>query len=225
MRTRESVAALLVILLALPTEAQTLAGPVEIRIRLTGLERYEAPGFAKIERDRFTGQSIHLTGSFVQWTVPDSPHTRSVLRPAKRITGLALAAHDGLLEFAPEGEREHVYVPLDSLARTEEALVPRDRNAWFQAGLLAGIAVFFLVCKAFLNTCGDEGGCGGGTALFGLSIGGGTAVGALIAQNGRTTWRTVPRSELERRLNADNQQDATDQPHQSAHSCGGRVGM
>jgi hypothetical protein len=34
-RTRQPIAALLVRLLAMPTDAQALAGPVEIRIRLT----------------------------------------------------------------------------------------------------------------------------------------------------------------------------------------------
>jgi hypothetical protein len=215
MRTRQQVAALLVLLLAMPTEAQTLAGPVEIRIRLTGLERYEAPGFAKIERDQFIGQSIHLTGSFVQWTQPDRPHTRSVPRPGTRITGHAVAAHDGLLEFAPEGDREHVYVPLDSIARIEEPVVPRSQHAWAKGGLLAGIGFFRLV-YALVATFGcDE--CGGdGAPLFGGGIGGGIAIGALVAQNGRTTWRTIPLSELERRLNPDHK-TAADQPHEGAH--------
>jgi hypothetical protein len=201
MRGKQLISALLIPLVVLPASAQTSAA-APVRVRISGVERYDVPDVVHVERDRVSGHGIRVTGSFVQWQRAGDPQVVSVLLSGSRVTGRAVGVTTGLLEFVPDQAREHVFIPLDSIRKLEEPVVPRPgtRAAWVTASVLAGVGVFFLVALGFLSACGDEGGCGGGTALFGWSIGGGTATGAALASNGRTRWLPVSIEELERRL-------------------------
>ncbi len=198
--TRRLVATFLACLLPLPVGAQAPSSAKPIRVRITGTRAYEIPGVIKIESDQIAGRPSTTTDRFIQFARSDGGQILTVLRPGGRLTGKPSAIADGLLDFTPDGESKSVTVPLDAIAKIEIARVPPSRAVWTTTGVFAGIGAFLLISWAFLNACGDEGGCGGGAALFGLSVGGGIAAAAAVASNGRTRWQVVTADELAARL-------------------------
>jgi hypothetical protein len=197
---RRLMAVVLSCLLPLPAGAQAHRSAEPIQIRITGANSYEMPGVIKIERDQITGRPRTTTDRFVRFSASDGGRRLAVPEPGSRSTGLAQAIADGLIAIVPDHERETLYVPLDAIAKIEVGRVPRSRAAWTTTGVVAGIGAFVLVSGAFLHMCGDEGGCGGGGALFTLGVGGGIAAAAAVASIGRTRWRVVSVGELNQAL-------------------------
>jgi hypothetical protein len=198
--SRRLVATFLACLLPLPVGAQAPATREPVHVRITGVDTYEIPGVIKVDRDRVAGRPAVTTDHFIQFAPSDGTRVLTVLRPGGRVTGRPSAIADGLLEFTRDGESRSVSVPLDAIVKIEVARVPPSRAVWTTTGVFSGIGAFLLITSEFLNACGDEGGCGGGAALFGLSIGGGIAVAGSVASLGRTRWHVVAADELAARL-------------------------
>ncbi len=196
-RTRRFIAVLLIFLLPLPLGAQTPSPKRSVSVRFTGPDSYEVPGVMRLEGDRVFGNAATADSRFVQFRRSDSSRLETIPRPGKRVTGKALAIADGLLEFVPEGNAEHLYVPLDAVVKIEASRVSGSQTKSITAGLYTGVGIFLTTWFALAAFC-DEGQCGNEGALSALWIGGAIAGGAMVGRMVRgQKWRVVSLDELD----------------------------
>ena len=185
------VAVVLIGLLPLPVTAGPPSSPRPVRVRITGPDTYEVPGVWRFEGDGVVGKAVTGDSRFVQFTRPDDGRVLTIPRPERRLTGTARAIPDGLLDFVPEGNTEHVYIPLDSITKVE---VNQERNSLgssIAAGVLTGAGIFGATWLVFISHC-DEGSCGSVSRVVALVVGAAIATGTLVARKMRgQRWEVV----------------------------------
>jgi hypothetical protein len=125
---------LLVASLTVQTAVAQAASP-PIRVRLTGVDRYDIPGVITIEETRISGRRpVTRSPSMIRFSRTDSEPAISVLPPGRRVTGEARQVDRGLLEFISDDDRGVSLIPTDSIAlveRQKAATASRETAAGF----------------------------------------------------------------------------------------------
>jgi hypothetical protein len=62
-----------------------------VRVRVTGVARYEIPGVITIEANRVSGRPVTRSASMIRFSRTDGEREISVLQPGLRVTGEARA--------------------------------------------------------------------------------------------------------------------------------------
>jgi hypothetical protein len=187
------IAAFLCCLLTVPVGAQAPSSARPVRIRITGPATYEVPGVWRFDGDRVivVGKAITGDSRFVQFTREEDGQVLTILRPGRRLTGTARGMAGDVLEFVPEGNTEHIHIPLDALTKIEVSRERRPLERSLEAGLFTGLGIFLAAWRWMANSC-DEGSCGSISALFGLVGGVAIASGAVVARKMRgQRWEAV----------------------------------
>jgi hypothetical protein len=169
--------------------AQTSVLAAQPRIRITGPEEYEIPGVLKIAGSRVGGDGgqakITIEETVVRVVSPATGQPMAVLRPKRRLVGRAMEVRDQIVEFLPDGQRDTLKIPLDSIGKLEVS----ERRSRFHVlrGILVGIGTFYGVAGLFFARCGL--GCDGAILLPALA--GGITTGILTGR-GSDHWRSAP---------------------------------
>jgi hypothetical protein len=193
---RRLAAALLICLATVSVEAQGRASSGRMRVRMTGPDTYEVPGVIRVEGSRVVGKPARTAEHFVQFRRRDDTQLLTIPWPRQRWTGSARAITDGLLEFVPDNEADHLFVPLDAVTKIEVSQLSRSHSAWLAAGLVDGLVTFVgIMAVVGGSVCGP----GGHGKCLALTVGGmaaGMAAGVETASKGREKWRTVSVDQL-----------------------------
>ena len=188
---------LVVALLAVQT-AVAQAGSYPIRVRVTGVARYEIPDVIAIEENRISGRPVTLTPSMVRFRRTDGDPVISVLRPGYRVTGEARAVEGNLLEFISDDDQEVSHIPTDSIAVLERQESRTSRENATGIGIAAGAGIFGLSYFGALSCQPDEHAEGPCWRFFEiLMFVGAPVVGVLLGWSiGRVRWERVTINEL-----------------------------
>ena len=199
---RRLVALLLICLMPLPVQAQGPAAPKLVRVRVTGPATYEVPGVWRFEGDHVVGKAVTSDTRFVQFTREDDGRVLTILRPGRRLTGIARGIAGDLLEFVSEGNAERIHIPLDALTKIEVSRERRPLGKSLAAGVFTGLGIFLASWRGLAESC-DEGRCGSPSVLLGIVAGAAIATGTLVARklHGQR-WEIVSADELGALLNA-----------------------
>jgi hypothetical protein len=170
--------------------AQTGVLADQARIRITGPQAYEIPGLLKIARAAVSGDaSLTIEEKVVRVVSPATGLTLVVLRPGKQLIGRVLEVKEQMVEVLPEGQRDTVRIPIDSIGRLEVS--ERRGRSHLLRGILVGAGTFYGVGWLMFSQCGLD--CGGAVLL--PAIAAGTAAGAVTGRD-RERWKTVPADSL-----------------------------
>jgi hypothetical protein len=198
------------ILVAVLVASQTVSVQVTsqpIRVRLTGVTRYDIPGVITIEKDRASGRPVTFTASMFRFSRADGEPMMSVPRPGQRVTGEARAIEGDLLKFVNDDDQELSLVPIDSIDFVERQRPPKaSRETARGIGIATSVGIFGLSYLAAYSCQPDEHAEGFCWRFFQtLMFVGAPVIGVLAGWSlGRGKWERVTMNELRAELAAAN---------------------
>ena len=191
---------LLVALLIVQSVIAQTPGPGRhpIRVRVTGVDRYEIAGVITVETDRISGRAVTLSPNMVRFTRADGERVISVLQPGRRITGEVRAVEGDLLEFVDDDDQEISFLPTDSIAVIERQKLRHSRENATGIGIGAAAGVFGLSYLGAMQCEPDDAASGPCWRFFQtLMFVGAPVIGVLLGwYTGRVQWERITIDEL-----------------------------